>query len=926
MRNCFLNRITALLFFILFSLSLSAQVQPWKDYLNKSDEYISKKNFDAALENAQLALQTVEKELGAEHFNYAQVLSRISWIFYLKGNLEEAASYAQKEVTLKKKILPANDPSYAASIHNLSTILQSLGRYADSEPLLKEALEIKKNTVGENDTSYAKTLNNYANNFYNMGNYKEAERLYLQSLAIKEKNNLKGSVSYAYTLSSLGSLYHNLGNYPEAEKCVRQALEIMKPSLGESHPETMKAESRLANIYLALGQNDKSVKLFESVREKQKKLLGDMHPDYAQSLYNTALVLWDAKKYSEAKDLINQAKEIISKKIGQGHPLYSSCLNALGTISWAQQDYGTAELCFKEAVYIKEKLFGQNNPELAIMIHNLAGVQKDLGNYKAAEENYKKSFGLYINQIKNNFPFMSEQEKIHFYAKIRSKFDMFYCYGMQRYKDNPKLLGEMFNFHISIKSLLINNLKKIREQIMSSGNTGLIDTYNKWIDVREKLSRAYSISAFSISGTNINKDSLERIANAYEKTLSLESYNYLNLKEHASATPITWQDIRSKLKDDEAAVEIIRFNFFSGGTWSDTVFYAALILTKETKDNPDYVIYKEGKDFEKYYIVNYKKSIIHKLDDTLSYNFFWRKIDEKLQNKKKVYVSMEGVYNKINLLSLLNPNGKYVIDDKNIIILSNTNELFTQKPSRKKGTTFNAALFGYPNYFKNVKNSNDINLPALSGSRIEVEKIDSILKENKMNSMLYIEDNATEDKFKTIKSADVIHIATHGFFNPDIEKSSNEKLVLDEIKTSENPLINSGLLFAGIKYMDKDSSKIVTGTEDDGLLTAYEASNLYLDNTRLVILSACETGLGTEKNGDGVYGLQRSFLVAGAESIIMSLWKVNDFVTQELMYTFYKYLLSGNTISDSFKKSQMEIKLRYPHPYFWGAFVLVSDL
>ncbi len=910
----------------IITVQLSSQTPLWKEYLNKSDELLNKRNFDGALENALQALQSVGKELGNEHFNYAQVLSRISQIYFINGDLEKAAEYSGEEVILKKKILPPNDPSYASAIHNLSTIYQSLGRYSDAEPLLKEALDIKRNTVGENDTSYAKTLNNYANNFYNMGNYKEAEKLYLQSISIKENSGMKGSVSYAYTMSSLGSLYHNLGNYPEAERCVAEALNIMEKSLGENHPETMKAESRLANIYLALGKNDKAVKLFEAVRSKQKKLLGDMHPDYAQSLYNTALVLWDAKKYNEAKDLINQAKDIISKKAGQGHPLYSSCLNALGTISWAQQDYGTAEMNFKEAVYIKEKLFGQNNPELAIMIHNLAGVQKDMGNYKSAEENYKKSFELYINQIKNNFPFMSEQEKIHFYAKIRSKFDMFYCYAMQRYKDNPKLLGDMYNFHIAIKSLLINNLKKIRERIMNSGNTGLIDTYNKWIEVREKLSRAYSISAFSLSGSNINKDSLERIANTYEKTLSLESYNYLNLKEHSSATPITWQDIRAKLKDDEAAVEIIRFNFFSGGSWSDTVFYAALIVTKETKDNPDYVIFKDGKDFEKYFIVNYKKSIVHQLDDTLSYNFFWRKIDEKLFRKKNIYVSMEGVYNKINLASLMSPGGRYVIDDRNVLVLSNTNELYTRNTSKKKASSYNAVLFGYPNYFKSVVKTDEINIPALSGSKIEVEKIDSILKENNMSSMLYIEDNATEDKFKTIRSADIIHIATHGFFNPDIEKSSDEKIVLDEIKTSENPLINSGLLFAGIKYIDKDSSKIITGTEDDGLLTAYEASNLYLDNTKLVILSACETGLGTERNGDGVYGLQRSFLVAGAESIVMSLWKVNDYVTQELMYTFYKFLLSGNTIPDSFKKAQMEIKTKYPHPYFWGAFVLVSSL
>ncbi len=909
---------------VIISYVAGAQTQPWKEYLNKADEYLNKRNYGLALENAQKALEIIEKELGPEHFNYAQALNRIGWIYYFKGDYDKAIEYSIKEVELKKKILPANDASYASAIHNLSTLYQAMGRYTDAEPLLKEALEIKKNTVGEGDTSYAKTLNNFANNYYNMGNYKEAEKLYLQSLEIKDKNNLKGTTSYAYTLSSLGSLYHNLGNYKEACKDVSEALAIMKKNIGENHPETMKAESRLANIYLALGESDKALKLFDAVRAKQKNMTGDAHPDYAQSLYNTALVYWDMKKYNEAKDLIGMAKDIISKKMGQGHPLYSSCLNALGTIAWAQQDYGTAEQYFREAVYIKEKLFGQNNPELAIMIHNLAGVQKDMGNYKSAEENYSRSFNLYLNQIKTNFPFMSEEEKINFYAKIRSKFDMFYCYAMQRFRENPKLLGDMYNFHISIKSLLINNLKKMKEKILSSEDPKLIDTYNKWHDIREKLSRAYSISAFSSISSGINKDSLEKLANSYEKQMSLESFNYLNLKEHASATPITWQDIKSKLQPDEAAVEIVRFNFFSGGAWSDTVFYVALIVMKETKDYPDYVVFNNGKDFEKYFIVNYKKSIAHQIDDTLSYNFFWRRIDEKTAGKKRIFVSLEGVYNKINISSLQSPNGRFIIDDKEIVVLSNTNEIYYRKKEKKQETQYNAVLFGYPTFLKNVTNKANVSIPALNGSKVEVEKIDSLLKDKNISSLLMIEDNATEDRFKLVKNADIIHIATHGFFNPDIVRNKTNALVLDEIKTNENPLINSGLLFAGIKYIDPDSSKIITGTEDDGLLTAYEASNLNLDNTKLVVLSACETGLGAEKNGDGVYGLQRSFLIAGAKSLIMSLWKVNDYVTQELMYTFYKYLLSGETIPISFKKAQMEIKSRYRHPYFWGAFVLVT--
>ncbi len=165
----------------------------------------------------------------------------------------------------------------------------------------------------------------------------------------------------------------------------------------------------------------------------------------------------------------------------------------------------------------------------------------------------------------------------------------------------------------------------------------------------------------------------------------------------------------------------------------------------------------------------------------------------------------------------------------------------------------------------------------------------------------------------------VLHIATHGFFQGDVE---------GEIKYNTNPLYRSGILLSGaaetLESKPDLRGNVQTGKED-GILTAFEALNLNIDNTDLVVLSACETGLGEIRNGEGVFGLQRAFKLAGARTILMSLWKVNDQTTQELMVSFYENWLGGMSKRAAFDKAQTQLKTNYPHPYYWGAFVLIGE-
>jgi CHAT domain-containing protein len=170
-----------------------------------------------------------------------------------------------------------------------------------------------------------------------------------------------------------------------------------------------------------------------------------------------------------------------------------------------------------------------------------------------------------------------------------------------------------------------------------------------------------------------------------------------------------------------------------------------------------------------------------------------------------------------------------------------------------------------------------------------------------------------------------LHVATHGYFFPDIpmeDKDQTRFLGMDRQQVVQDPMLRSGLLLTGANRTLKGESS----TGENGLLSAAEASLLDLRETELVVLSACETGKGEVKNSEGVYGLRKAFSDAGAQNIIMSLWRVDDKVTQEFMSRFYEIWLNDKTsIREAFNRTQLEIKAKYPQPYYWGAFILVGE-
>jgi CHAT domain-containing protein len=339
-----------------------------------------------------------------------------------------------------------------------------------------------------------------------------------------------------------------------------------------------------------------------------------------------------------------------------------------------------------------------------------------------------------------------------------------------------------------------------------------------------------------------------------------------------------------------------------------------------------------------------------RVKDTLSYTHYWKPISELLPPETKtIYLSHDGIFNKVNLHVLLNPEtDTYVLDMYAIRLLSSTRDLLTEK-NLSISSYERAYLFGYPTYNLENTSSSGVTdtsqmveelggipfsdrIEMLPGTRTEVNNLHNLLQTHAWGAKKYIGKAAREEKVKSIRNPKLLHLATHGFFLSDLEvdEKTDQKaygIHLDNIKA--NPLLRSGLLFTGASntisgYAQAASDIISTLEAGDGILTAYEVMNMDLDGTDLVVLSACETGLGEVKNGEGVYGLQRAFLVAGAQSIIMSLWRVDDEATQKLMQYFYERWVTGEDKYSAFIQALRSFKKEYPEPYYWGAFVMAG--
>jgi CHAT domain-containing protein len=553
--------------------------------------------------------------------------------------------------------------------------------------------------------------------------------------------------------------------------------------------------------------------------------------------------------------------------------------------------------------------------------------------FTQANENYVQLFELNNGWINDLIFSLGEKAFVTYYnGKLREGYDNFHSF-VRIVKDKktdlfPGLSGQAYNNLLFTKALSLKGVQKRKKAFLDNNDPYVKVLYDKWLDKKQELIRHYHRSDNAMD--SIGRINEQQVKNLQEEVSHLENELTIKGKDFQKYLKLEtpgWKEVQAKLKEGEAAVEMVRFLWRDQTYYSDSAYYAAYIITKNSLF-PEVVYLPDfAEDLDHKHYGFYKNNIRLKLSDKESYNHYWKPVMDKLKGIKRVYFSPDGIYHIINLNTLQNPEtGKFLLEELEIRYTTSTSDLLSY--SAPKGVQ-KAVLIGRPSYkIENfdsksmlaaadntrgfVRDFRGNNISDLPGTEDEVLSIKKQMETSGVTVSCYLRQQATEEAVYKIRSPDILHIATHGYWSDAGPDATEGYRVF-------NAMVNSGLLLSGVvNYYTADK----TPDSYDGILTAYEAQNLSLENTSLVILSACETSLGHFDAGEGVYGLQRAFRAAGARSVMTSLWKVDDNATRDFMIFFYKNFLLTKDKYAAFAEAQRSLMQKYPEPYYWGAFIL----
>ena len=425
------------------------------------------------------------------------------------------------------------------------------------------------------------------------------------------------------------------------------------------------------------------------------------------------------------------------------------------------------------------------------------------------------------------------------------------------------------------------------------------------------------------------RDSIYTIQNDDQRLLALYRYELAEreiLRDiNEKMTKIHWEDIKDNLKEDEACIEFIKYTA-NAYSWSDgvpTPHYAAILLLGNSY-HPIFVDMFDENELHDIYTLQPKSYDTEA--GTELFEKLWGKIDGYITGKSRVFFSPMGMLNLINIEALADSSGVTALEKYNLTRVSSTRQIVYSKEETPIQSVVSYGGIDYTEMSEAIVDSFNTrgNWTYLKNTLTEVRNVEASLQKNNIKVTTIIGSEATEASFKALDgtTANVIHIASHGFYVPEPRREAIPYFAnSDYTKSIKDELFYSGLVMSGGQSAWIDST--FKAEVDDGILTSYEISKLDLHNVDLVVLSACETGLGDDLF-DGIFGLQRAFKKAGVTSILMSLWSINDRATSEYMELFYNFLTSGLSKQESYRRTVSEMRNRYQDANYWASFVLLD--
>lgn len=905
----------------------------------ESENLSRQRRYDDALPLAERAVTIIEKAFGPEDRRMAPAISSLAALYQNKQDYAKVEVLDLRVLAIMEKTLGPEHPNVAIALTNLGRLNLMRDDLDRAEQFFQRALSIREKVLGPEHYQVAFSTGDLATLFYQKDDHAKAEAFYLRTLAILEKTLGLEHPHPAEVMGSLASFYRVRGEYSKAESLYQRALSIFKKSYGEEHPDVALSYNNLAALYGSEGDYAKAEALHQRALEIFEKTLGPDHIRVSLSLTNLAPHYERRGEIAKAEQFYQRAISIGEKRFGPNHPDAAVPMTRLANLYKSNGDNKKSETLLQHVLEIVESKYGSDHPSVASAFGNLAQLYLDQGNAKKAIPLLSRRFDIIEKNLGRNILVGSERQKSVYLSTFNSIINDAISAHIRHAPDDAQALQLAFKTILMTKGRSLDAMSDAFALLRRHANAqdqNLLDELSKTLSQLATLTLRGPLNS-PISVFREKLDQLKEQAEKLEAEISAR-----NTELYSQVKPISLSKLQSQIPQNTALVEFASYTPFDLKTKKPlSQHYVAYALSSQ--GDPHWVELGEVPVINRA-VEAWRKLLGSQSNSQAKVKQKARELDEVImrpirklvKNTRCFLLSPDGELNLIPFGALVDENGRYLTEKYLLSYLTSGRDLVRLQVARESKNS--PLILADPVYGESLAEKTTGGQPGISSSEIplyftptltanEAEAIGRMAPEAK----LLMKRDATETALKHANAPHFLHIATHGFFLKDAEPAPENSRSFSLLGIGStvsdppisvwaarigNPLLRSGLALAGANQRKSGN--------DDGVLTALEAAGLNLWGTKLVVLSACDTGVGEVKNGEGVYGLRRALVLAGSESQVMSLWKVRDDATRDLMIDYYTELIKRKAgRGEALRQVQLRM-LRNPkrrHPYFWAGFI-----
>lgn len=931
----------------------------------KIEELYAAGKYREAIPIAEAHLKLVEKLSGPDHPETALSCNDLGELFFRDGDYAHGEATLRRALSIEEKALGPEDPSVAKTLVVLGELRMEMGDLTGADPIFQRALKIREKALGPDHLDTGEVLADLSELYRSIGDYTKAESLSRHALKIYEEKAGPEHPNTATVLNNQSGLYRDMGDYSKAEELLQRALRISEKTLGPDHPEVAFRLNNLAVLYLDhLGDSARAETLLLRALKIRETALGPEHLFTVGTLETLAICYEDLHLTDKAESLYQKCVTI-QEKLRPDHPATAMMMNNLGRFYVKLNQSEKAEDLYQRALKIEEKALGPEHPDTALIIQNLAWIRTETGNFAGAEELYRRALkidekvlgpdhsdtervlrnlaALKIDQHKtdeamaltlradkagqkglaNILSFTSEEQRLAF-ADMVAPYNILGTLGRA-----PELAEIVLRY----KGIVLDSLLEDRLAAEASEDPSQRDAVAEARATKQRLMKLLleapkDLSEETHKKREAEKEQLSKRVNELEAGLARR---FAGLGKARRALGVTVAQVQSVLAENQVLLEFVLYNHYLGKNKSEGRYGAVVIIPRgETK----WVPLGNAAEIKKS-VSLYQKSARGQTDEaTLNralrglHAQLWEGIEKILPaGTRTVIISPDAELSFVSFATLLAPDDKFLGEKYSIRYVASGRDLLRESKSSNSAAT---VIYANPDFGStgNARKTasatgalrsaerrdlQSIALPPLPGTATEAAALE---KRAGKSATLFVGGAATETELRRVAAPRILHLATHGFFLPEI-KAGEEKGVSDAVQPRRGKLVNpmhrSGMALAGAQNTLLAWGRgEVPPTDNDGIVTAEEVGGLKLNGTWLVTLSACETGSGDVHAGEGVMGLRRGFIQSGARNLLMTLWPISDQTTVQIMMDFYDSAFKTGNAPQALADTQRDwlVKLR----------------